>query len=201
MDRVLFVVKEENFFSNSFRKHANREFRRLYHLEEKYRHQLLVDQENELNEQDMLFDEKREDILRRFDGEIQSLEEKYSRSMIDRLNYLEEKNHLFKQRDDLLDQLEEETLRSRYDLFRKQTKSFYSFFRQMLQQQSIEQLKQFDEQAREQRRTLQAYLTNERNLWMDQWTRNRPKRYEQFMNREKLDQDRDYLLRKVIKLS
>ena len=111
--------------------------------------------------------------------------------------YQNEKSHLNARLSSLLDQLEEEELRSRYDLLRKQTKSFYSFFRQMLRETFVEQLRQYDEQTRDERRSLHEHLTSEEQIWTKQWRQNQPKRYERFLQRQKNDYERDYLIRKV----
>ena len=178
-------------------KSAHREFRRLYHLEEKHRHQLLTGQESELNEQQSEFHRKRESIRHQFDLKLKFLEEKFSRQNLDRINYEEEKHELLRRQEEILCQIEEEELRSRYDLLRKQTKSFYSFFRQMLREQSEKELEQFNQHVQEEEKILQTYLINERQSWR----RNQQKRYEQFLNRQKFNGDHQYLLRKVRKHS
>lgn len=59
-----------------FRKEAHREFRRLYHLEEKRRQQLLNRHEFEIDEQRQEFRRKREELVRKYDFELQTMEQK-----------------------------------------------------------------------------------------------------------------------------
>jgi arylsulfatase A-like enzyme len=59
------------------RKEAHREFRRLYHLEEKRRQQLLNRHEYEIDEQRQEFRYKREEIIKKYDYELQTIEQKH----------------------------------------------------------------------------------------------------------------------------
>jgi hypothetical protein len=59
-----------------FRKEAQREFRRLYHLEEKRRQQLLNRHEFEIDEQRQEFRRKREELIKKYDFELQTMEQK-----------------------------------------------------------------------------------------------------------------------------
>jgi len=61
---------------NLFRKEAHREFRRLYHLEEKRRQQLLNRHEFEIDEQRQEFRRKREELIKKYDFELQTMEQK-----------------------------------------------------------------------------------------------------------------------------
>ncbi len=58
------------------RKEAHREFRRLYHLEEKRRQQLLNRHEFEIDEQRQEFRRKREELVKKYDFELQTMEQK-----------------------------------------------------------------------------------------------------------------------------
>jgi hypothetical protein len=60
----------------SFSKEAHREFRRLYHLEEKRRQQLLNRHEFEIDEQRQEFRRKREELMKKYDFEQQTMEQK-----------------------------------------------------------------------------------------------------------------------------
>ena len=62
--------------SVSSSKEAHREFRRLYHLEEKRRQQLLNRHEFEIDEQRQEFRRKREELIKKFDFELQTMEQK-----------------------------------------------------------------------------------------------------------------------------
>ncbi|UJR13522.1 hypothetical protein I4U23_000536 [Adineta vaga] len=59
------------------RKEAHREFRRLYHLEEKRRQQLLLRHEYEIDEQRHEFRRKREELMKKYDLELQTIEQKH----------------------------------------------------------------------------------------------------------------------------
>lgn len=58
------------------RKEAHREFRRLYHLEEKRRQQLLNRHEFEIDEQRQEFRRKRDELVKKYDFELQTMEQK-----------------------------------------------------------------------------------------------------------------------------
>ena len=58
------------------RKEAHREFRRLYHLEEKRRQQLLNRHECEIEEQRQEFRRKREELSKKYEFELQTIDQK-----------------------------------------------------------------------------------------------------------------------------
>ena len=275
-------------------KEAYREFRRLYHLEEKRRQQLLNRHEYEIDEQREEFRRKREELIKHYDFELQALEErekidldrenirlsneynkkikqirlgsslsistfpsslsldqeqelkvlreqfreqtkreyhqssssiskeqlkKYLIEQDDELHHREKQYldnqqpildyHLksigdhhkqrmenlrkqyqfkretrFKQKEEDLWEIDEHELRSRYELLRKQTKSFYAFFQVMLSQQSEKELQQFDEQIRFERDMLEGQLTDDRREWPRLWKKMQKARHKQF--RQKL---------------
>jgi hypothetical protein len=70
------LKKNEFLFFYLIRKEAHREFRRLYHLEEKRRQQLLNRHEYEIDEQRQEFRHKREELIKKYDFELQSIEQK-----------------------------------------------------------------------------------------------------------------------------
>ncbi|CAF0868970.1 unnamed protein product [Didymodactylos carnosus] len=72
------IVEPHNDYARRLteRKEANREFRRLYHLEEKRRQQLLTRHEYEIEEQKQEFRRKREDLCKKYDFELQTMEQK-----------------------------------------------------------------------------------------------------------------------------
>jgi hypothetical protein len=278
---------------NFLRKEAYREFRRLYHLEEKRRQQLLNRHEYEIDEQREEFHHKRDELIKKYDFELQTIEqrkeieierenirlsneynkqikqirfnqEKELKSLREHFReqtkqikhdydsqtlkqYLTEKedqlyqrekqylddqqsitdyqlktieNHhqqridilekqyriqrenLLKQKEEDLCSIDEHELRSRYDLLRKQTKSFYSLFRTMLTQQSEKELQQLDEQIRFERDTLEAQLADDRREWPKMWkkmhkVRNRQFKQKLMMNRIAPEAERN-LIKKVI---
>ena len=65
-----------------------------------------------------------------------------------------EKQNLLKTKEQALWEIDEHELRSRYDLLRNQTKSFYSLFRTMLTQQSEKELQR-------------AFIARSSNLWWE----------------------------------
>ncbi len=77
------IILDMTYWSNDneiawfvFRKEAHREFRRLYHLEEKRRQQLLNRHEFEIDEQRQEFRRKREELIKKYDFELQTMEQK-----------------------------------------------------------------------------------------------------------------------------
>jgi hypothetical protein len=64
-------------FEILFRKEAHREFRRLYHLEEKRRQQLLTRHEFEIDEQRQEFRRRREELIKKYDYELLTIEQKH----------------------------------------------------------------------------------------------------------------------------
>ncbi|CAF4530909.1 unnamed protein product [Rotaria sp. Silwood1] len=290
------IVEPHNDYQSrlSERKEAHREFRRLYHLEEKRRQQLLNRHEFEIEEQRQEFRRKRDELVKKYDFELQTMEQKqkieieresvlltneynkkmkqikidqekelklfreqireqfkqikrefdapYSntnnptflnnngtqsikdrkeqlkRYLVEKENesfirekqfidnqqqtlenqlktienyhkqriqilekqFLVEKQNLLKTKEQALWEIDEHELRSRYDLLRKQTKSFYSLFRTMLAQQSEKELQQLDEQMRFERDTLEARLTDDRREWPRTWKKMQKTRNKQF---------------------
>jgi len=81
----IFGKREFSFYL--IRKEAQREFRRLYHLEEKRRQQLLNRHEYEIEEQRQDFRYKREELIKKYDLELQTIEQKH-KIEIDRENVL-----------------------------------------------------------------------------------------------------------------
>ncbi|CAF1150990.1 unnamed protein product [Adineta steineri] len=290
------------------RKEAHREFRRLYHLEEKRRQQLLVRHEFEIDEQRQEFRRKREELMRKYDGELQAMEQKHnieierenilltneynkkikqlktdqekefkqfreqlreqikqikreydsptstyhnSQTLKDRKEHLKryltekedesyvrekefldnqqqiydnqlktienyyakriemfekqfqiKKQNLLKINEQELWDIDELELRSRYDLLRKQTKSFYALFRTMLTQQSEKELQQLDEQIRFERNTLEARLIDDKREWPKLWKKMQKTRTKQFrqqliMNKTSSEEEKK-LIKKVI---
>ena len=94
--------------------------------------------------------------------------------------FLVEKQNLSKTKEQALWEIDEHELRSRYDLLRKQTKSFYSLFRTMLTQQSEKELQQLDDQIRFERDTLDARLADDRREWPRTWKKMQKTRSKQF---------------------
>ncbi|CAM4879525.1 unnamed protein product [Rotaria socialis] len=309
------IVEPHNDYQSrlSERKEAHREFRRLYHLEEKRRQQLLNRHEFEIDEQRQEFRRKRDELVKKFDFELQTMEQKQkieieresvlltneynkkmkiikidqekelkifreqireqykqikrefespynninsamlannnngTQSMKDRKEqlkrhllekenesytrekqfienqqltvdsqlktienyhkqriqvlerqFLVEKQNLLKTKEQALWEIDEHELRSRYDLLRKQTKSFYSLFRTMLAQQSEKELQQLDEQIRFERDTLESRLNEDRREWPRTWkkmqkTRNKQFRQQLIINKTPLDEEKNLL--------
>ncbi len=111
------------------------------------------------------------------------------------------KQNLLKTKEQDLGELDELELRSRYDLLRKQTKSFYSLFRIMLTQQSDKELQQIDEQLRFERDALEARLADDRREWPRLWkkmqkTRNKQFRQQLTINKTSFEEEKN-LIRKV----
>ncbi|CAF2709530.1 unnamed protein product [Rotaria sp. Silwood2] len=290
------IVEPHNDYQSrlSERKEAHREFRRLYHLEEKRRQQLLNRHEFEIEEQRQEFRRKRDELIKKYDFELQTMEQKQKieieresvlltneynkktkqikidqekelklfreqireqfkqikrefdlpynntnnpmllnnngtqsikdrkeqlkRYLVEKENesfirekqfienqqqtvesqlktienyhkqriqilerqFLIEKQNLLKTKEQALWEIDEHELRSRYDLLRKQTKSFYSLFRTMLTQQSEKELQQLDEQMRFERDTLEARLNDDRREWPRTWKKMQKTRNKQF---------------------
>ena len=102
-----------------FRKEAHREFRRLYHLEEKRRQQLLNRHEYEIDEQREEFRQKREELIKKYDFELQTLEEK-KQIEIERENTLLSTEYNKKLKQIRFDQ--EKEIKTLREHFREQTK-------------------------------------------------------------------------------
>ncbi len=116
--------------------------------------------------------------------------------------YYIKKENLLKTKEQDLWEIDEHELRSRYDLLRKQTKSFYSLFRAMLTQQSEKELQQLDEQIRFERDTLEAHLSDDRKEWPRTWkkmqkTRNKQFRQQLIISRISPEEEKN-LIRKVL---
>jgi len=115
--------------------------------------------------------------------------------------FLIEKQNLLKTKEQALWETDEHELRSRYDLLRKQTKSFYSLFRTMLTQQSEKELQQLDEQIRFERETLETRLNDDRREWPRTWkkmqkTRNKQFRQQLIINKTPFEEEK-ILIKKV----
>ncbi|UJR33757.1 hypothetical protein I4U23_021184 [Adineta vaga] len=306
------IVEPHNDYQSrlSERKEAHREFRRLYHLEEKRRQQLLNRHEFEIDEQRQEFRRKRDELVKKYDFELQTMEQKqkieieresvilsnecnkklkqikidqekelkqfreqireqfkqikrdfdspynnnatnslllnnmghnsikdrkeqFKRYLIEKENesylrekqftdnqqqildnqlrtienyhkqriqiferqFLVEKQNLMKTKEQALWEIDEHELRSRYDLLRKQTKSFYSLFRTMLTQQSEKEVQQLDEQIRLEREALETRLTEDRREWPRTWkkmqkTRNKQFRQQLIINKTPLEEEK-----------
>ncbi|CAF0747725.1 unnamed protein product [Adineta ricciae] len=290
------IVEPHNDYQSrlSERKEAHREFRRLYHLEEKRRQQLLNRHEFEIDEQRQEFRRKRDELVKKYDFELQTMEQKqkieieresvilsnecnkkmkqikidqekelkqfreqireqfkqikrdfdspynnatntflvnnngtqsikdrkelFKRYLAEKENesylrekqftdnqqqildnqlktienyhkqriqvlerqFLVEKQNLIKTKEQALWEIDEHELRSRYDLLRKQTKSFYSLFRTMLTQQSEKEIQQLDEQIRLEREMLETRLSEDRREWPRTWKKMQKTRNKQF---------------------
>ncbi|CAF0727223.1 unnamed protein product [Adineta steineri] len=305
------IVEPHNDYQSrlSERKEQHREFRRLYHLEEKRRQQLLNRHEFEIDEQRQEFRRKRDELIKKYDFELQTMEQKQKieieresviltnecnkkmkqikidqekelkqfreqireqykqikrefespynntnnsmlltnngnqtikdrkeqikRYLIEKENeaylrekqftdnqqqilenqlktienyhkqriqilerqFLVEKQNLIKTKEQALWEIDEHELRSRYDLLRKQTKSFYSLFRTMLTQQSEKELQQLDEQIRFERDALEARLNDDRREWPRTWkkmqkTRNKQFRQQLMINKTPIEEEK-----------
>ena len=92
--------------------------------------------EMQLNEHREEFLWKRDELVRRFEWEIQR-----SRDIVDQ-------SDLIKRKEETLWTFDDDEPRSRYDLLRQQTKGFYSLFRTILLEQSEKELRQLDDQQR-----------------------------------------------------
>ncbi len=138
----------------------------------------LIEKEEELYLREKQFLHNQQQIL---DQQLRTLENYHQQ----RIQILEEqfnmkKENLFRQKEQDLWEIDEHELRSRYDLLRKQTKSFYSLFRTMLTQQSEKELQQLDEQIRFERDTLEAQLADDRREWPKTWRKTQKTRNKQF---------------------
>ena len=80
-----FYLSRNNSFLSS--KEAYREFRRLYHLEEKRRQQLLNRHEYEIDEQRSEFHRKRQELIQHYEFELRTLEDKFQ-AELEREKYL-----------------------------------------------------------------------------------------------------------------
>jgi hypothetical protein len=138
----------------------------------------LIEKEDEayLREQQLI--ENQQQIL---DHQLKTIENYHKqRIQILEKQYELKKDNLLKTKEEDLWEIDEHELRSRYDLLRKQTKSFYSLFRTMLTQQSEKELQQLDEQIRFERDTLEARLNDDRREWPRTWKKMQKTRHKQF---------------------
>jgi hypothetical protein len=138
----------------------------------------LIEKEDEayLREQQLI--ENQQQIL---DHQLKTIENYHKqRIQILEKQYELKKDNLLKTKEEDLWEIDEHELRSRYDLLRKQTKSFYSLFRTMLTQQSEKELQQLDEQIRFERDTLEAHLVDDRKEWPKTWKKMQKARNKQF---------------------
>lgn len=107
--------------------------------------------EMQLDEHREEFRRKRDELVRRFDWEIQR-----SRDVADQ-------SDLIKRKEQTLWTFDDDELRSRYDLLRQQTKGFYSLFRRILLEQSEKELRQLDDQQRKDFVSLDLRLDDDRH--------------------------------------
>lgn len=159
----------------------------------------LVEKENESYMREKQFVESQQQTL---DNQLKTIEN-YHKQRIQMLErqFLVEKQNLMKTKEQALWEIDEQELRSRYDLLRKQTKSFYSLFRTMLTQQSEKELQQLDEQIRFERDALEARLSEDRREWPRTWKKMQKTRSKQFrqqliINKTPLEDEKN-LIKKV----
>ncbi|CAF5064794.1 unnamed protein product [Rotaria magnacalcarata] len=159
----------------------------------------LLEKENESYTREKQFIENQQLTV---DSQLKTIENYHKqRIQILERQFLVEKQNLLKTKEQALWEIDEHELRSRYDLLRKQTKSFYSLFRTMLAQQSEKELQQLDEQIRFERDTLESRLNEDRREWPRTWkkmqkTRNKQFRQQLIINKTPLDEEKN-LLKKV----
>jgi STE20-like kinase len=159
----------------------------------------LIEKENESYLREKQFIDSQQQTR---DSQLQTIESYYKqRIQILERQFLVEKQNLSKTKEQALWEIDEHELRSRYDLLRKQTKSFYSLFRTMLTQQSEKELEQFDEQTRFERDTLEARLNDDRREWPRTWkkmqkTRNKQFRQQLIINKTPIEEEK-VLIKKV----
>ena len=138
----------------------------------------LLDKESESILREKQFIDNQQQIS---DSQLKSIET-YHKQRIQMLEreFLVARQDLLKTKEQALWEIDEHELRSRYDLLRKQTKSFYLLFRTMLTQQSEKELQQLDEQIRFERDTLDARLADDRREWPRTWKKMQKTRHKQF---------------------
>lgn len=159
----------------------------------------LVEKENEAYLREKQFVENQQLTL---ETQLKTIENYHKqRIQILERQFLVEKQNLLKTKEQALWEIDEHELRSRYDLLRKQTKSFYSLFRTMLAQQSEKELQQLDEQIRFEREALESRLSEDRREWPRTWkkmqkTRNKQFRQQLIINKTPFEEEK-LLLKKV----
>lgn len=159
----------------------------------------LIEKESESYLREKQFLDNQQQTL---EGQLKTIENYHKqRIQILERQFLVEKQNLLKTKEQALWEIDEHELRSRYDLLRKQTKSFYSLFRTMLSQQSEKELQQTDEQIRFERDTLEARLSDDRREWPRAWKKMQKTRHKQFrqqliINKTPLEEEK-ILIRKV----
>ncbi len=161
----------------------------------------LIEKENESYLREKQFIDNQQQTL---DNQLKTIENYHKqRIQILERQFLIEKQNLLKTKEQALWEIDEHELRSRYDLLRKQTKSFYSLFRTMLTQQSEKELQQLDEQIRFERDTLEGRLNDDRREWPRTWkkmqkTRNKQFRQQLIINKTPFEEEK--ILMKKVKL-
>jgi hypothetical protein len=159
----------------------------------------LIEKESESYLREKQFVDNQQQTL---DNQLKTIESYHKqRIQILERQFLVEKQNLLKTKEQALWEIDEHELRSRYDLLRKQTKSFYSLFRTMLTQQSEKELQQLDEQIRFERDTLDARLGDDRREWPRTWKKMQKTRHKQFrqqliINKTPLEEEK-ILIKKV----
>lgn len=159
----------------------------------------LIEKENESYLREKQFLDNQQQTL---ENQLKTIENYHKqRIQILERQFLVEKQNLLKTKEQALWEIDEQELRSRYDLLRKQTKSFYSLFRTMLTQQSEKELQQLDEQIRFERETLEARLNDDRREWPRTWkkmqkTRNKQFRQQLIINKTPIEEEK-ILIKKV----
>lgn len=159
----------------------------------------MLEKENESYLREKQFTDNQQQIL---DGQLKTIENYHKqRIQILERQFLVDKQNLVKTKEQALWEIDEHELRSRYDLLRKQTKSFYSLFRTMLTQQSEKEVQQLDEQIRFEREALETRLNEDRREWPRTWkkmqkTRNKQFRQQLIINKTPLEEEK-VLIKKV----
>ena len=160
----------------------------------------LIEKENESQLREKQFLDNQQQTL---ENQLKTIENYHKqRIQILERQFLVEKQNLLKTKEQAPWEIDEQELRSRYDLLRKQTKSFYSLFRTMLTQQSEKELQQLDEQIRFERETLEARLNDDRREWPRTWkkmqkTRNKQFRQQLIINKTPIEEEK-ILIKKVV---
>jgi hypothetical protein len=162
----------------------------------------LIEKEDELYLREKQFLDNQQQLL---DHQLKTIENYHKqRIQILEKKYLINKQNVLKTKEQAIWEIDEHELRSRYDLLRKQTKSFYSLFRTMLTQQSDKELQQLDEQIRFERDTLEARLADDRRDWPRTWKKMQKTRNKQFRQQliiNKISFDEEKILFKKVQLA
>ena len=162
----------------------------------------LVEKEDELFRRERQYIDNQQQTL---DHHLRNIESYHREriSVIER-QYVMDKTNLSRSKEQALWDMDEHELRSRYDLLRKQTKSFYSLFRTMLTQQSDKELQQCDERIRFERETLGEHLAEDKREWPRTWKKMQKTRQKQFKQRliiDKTSADEEKILTKKVELT